>query len=82
KARVPRLAGADGRQLTVRWYLDGREVKSLAGRTQVRVSDLALRLLDLRKHTLSLTAEDRTPSVRDRDIARTMRSTVSWTIRL
>ncbi|MEK9521091.1 M64 family metallopeptidase [Streptomyces venezuelae] len=82
KARVPRLAGADGRQLTVRWYLDGREVKSLAGRTQVRVSDLALRLLDLRRHTLSLTAEDRTPSVRDRDIARTMRSTVSWTIRL
>ncbi|MFV6029171.1 M64 family metallopeptidase [Streptomyces sp. NPDC056264] len=82
KALVPRLAGADGRQLTIRWYLDGREVKALAGRSHVRVSDLALRLLDLRKHTLSLTAEDRTPSVRDRDIARTMRSTVSWTVRL
>ncbi|MFJ8300732.1 M64 family metallopeptidase [Streptomyces sp. NPDC094447] len=80
-ALVPRLAGADGRQLTVRWYLDGREVKPLAGRTRVRVSDLSLRLLDLRKHTLSLTAEDRSPSVRDRGIARTMRSTVSWTIR-
>ncbi|MEU7701242.1 hypothetical protein AB0B81_23765, partial [Streptomyces sp. NPDC039028] len=76
-----RLAGADGRQLTVRWHLDGREVKPLAGRTQVRVSDLSLRLLDLRKHTLSLTAEDHSPSVRDRGIARTMRSTVSWTIR-
>ncbi|WP_329286187.1 M64 family metallopeptidase [Streptomyces sp. NBC_00691] len=82
KALVPRLTGADGRQLTIRWHLDGREVKSLAGRTEVRVSDLALRLLDLRKHTLSLTAEDRTPSVRDRAIARTMRSTVSWTVRL
>ncbi|MFF5923319.1 M64 family metallopeptidase [Streptomyces flavochromogenes] len=82
KALVPRLAGADGRQLTIRWYLDGREMKSLAGRTDVRVSDLALRLLDLRRHTLSLTAEDRTPSVRDRGIARTMRSTVSWTVRL
>ncbi|MEU3749996.1 MULTISPECIES: M64 family metallopeptidase [Streptomyces] len=82
KALVPRLMGADGRQLTIRWYLDGREVKSLAGRTDVRVSGLALRLLDRRTHTLSLTAEDRTPSVRDRAIARTMRSTVSWTVRL
>ena len=82
KALVPRLAGADGRQLTIRWYLDGREMKSLAGRTDVRVSDLALRLRDRRTHTLSLTAEDRTPSVRDRGIARTMRSTVSWTVRL
>ncbi|MER5202766.1 hypothetical protein [Streptomyces sp. NPDC002825] len=82
KALVPRLTGADGRQLTIRWYLDGREMKSLAGRTDVRVSDPALRLLDLRTHTLSLTAEDRTPSVRDRAIARTMRTTVSWTVRL
>ncbi|WP_245727831.1 M64 family metallopeptidase [Streptomyces vietnamensis] len=82
KALVPRLTGADGRQLTIRWYLDGREMKSLAGRTDVRVSDPALRLLDLRTHTLSLTAEDRTPSVRDRAIARTMRTTVSWMVRL
>ncbi|MFG3037447.1 M64 family metallopeptidase [Streptomyces sp. NPDC048330] len=82
KALVPRLAGPDGRQLTIRWYLDGRELKPLAGRTQVRVSDLTPRLRDLRKHTLSLTAEDHTPSVRDRGIARTMKSTVSWTIRL
>ncbi|MFD4319149.1 M64 family metallopeptidase [Streptomyces sp. NPDC058548] len=82
EALVPRLTGADGRQLTVRWYLDGRELKWLAGRTHVRVSDLALRLLDRRTHTLSLTAEDRTPSVRDRGIARTMRSTVSWSVRL
>nr|WP_037642741.1 M64 family metallopeptidase [Streptomyces exfoliatus] len=82
QALVPRLAGADGRQLTIRWHLDGREMKSLAGRTEVRVSDLALRLRDRRTHTLSLTAEDRTPSVRDRGIARTMRSTVSWKVRL
>ncbi|MEU3479758.1 M64 family metallopeptidase [Streptomyces sp. NPDC033753] len=82
KALVPRLTGADGRQLTIRWQLDGRELKSLAGRTDVRVSDLALRLRDRRTHTLSLTAEDRTPSVRDRGIARTMRSTVSWKVRL
>ncbi|MFE1904216.1 M64 family metallopeptidase [Streptomyces gardneri] len=82
KALVPRLTGADGRQLTVRWYLDGRELKSLAGRTDVRVSDLTPRLLDLRTHKLSLTAEDRSPSVRDRAVARTMKSTVSWTVRL
>jgi hypothetical protein len=82
KAAVPRLTGADGRQLRIRWYLDGRELKPFAGRTQVRVSDVALWLLDLRTHKLSVTAEDRTPSVRDRRIARTLKSTISWQLRL
>ncbi|MFF3326258.1 M64 family metallopeptidase [Streptomyces sp. NPDC002889] len=82
KAAVPRLAGADGRQLRTRWYLDGKELKPFAGRTRVRVSDLALLLLDLRTHTLSVTAEDRTPSVRDPKIAGTLQSDVSWRIRL
>ncbi|MDD9375235.1 M64 family metallopeptidase [Streptomyces sp. ZAF1911] len=79
KAAVPRLTGSDGRQLVVRWYLDGRELKRLAGRTEVKVAEL--RLPDLRTHTLSITAEDRTPSVRDPEIARTLRSTVGWTVR-
>ncbi|WP_327327510.1 M64 family metallopeptidase [Streptomyces sp. NBC_01210] len=82
KAAVPRLTGADGRQLRIRWYLDGRELKPFAGRTQVRVSDLALRLLDLRTHKLSITAEDRTPSARDPKIAGTLKTTTSWKIRL
>ncbi|CAM5301266.1 hypothetical protein SAVIM338S_00448 [Streptomyces avidinii] len=80
KAAVPRLTGADGRQLVVRWYLDGREVKHLAGRTEVRVTDLWL--FDLRTHKLSVTAEDRTSSVRDPKTARTLRTTVDWKVRL
>ncbi|MFD9523036.1 M64 family metallopeptidase [Streptomyces sp. NPDC059979] len=80
KASVPRLAGADGRQLVVRWYLDGRELKRFEGRTEVSVAELWL--FDLRTHRLSVTAEDRTPSVRDPKIARTLRSTTAWTVRL
>lgn len=80
KVSVPRLAGADGRQLDVRWYLDGRELRRFAGRTEVAVAELWL--LDLRTHKLSVTAEDRTPSVRDPKIARTLKSTVAWTVRL
>lgn len=80
KAAVPRLAGADGRQLDVRWYLDGREIKRFAGRTEVRVADLWL--FDLRAHRLSVTAQDPTPSVRDPKVARTLKSTAQWTVRL
>ncbi|MFI1016694.1 M64 family metallopeptidase [Streptomyces sp. NPDC020965] len=82
KVTVPRLTGQDGRQLKIRWYLDGKELKHFADRTRVRVSDLTLRLLDLRAHRLSVTAEDRTPSVRDPKIAATLKSTVDWRIRL
>ncbi|MET7617669.1 M64 family metallopeptidase [Streptomyces sp. NPDC005408] len=82
KTSVPRLAGADGRQLTIRWYLDGRELKAFAGRSQVRVSDVVLRLLDRRTHQLSVTAEDRTPAVRDPELAGKLKSTTSWKIRL
>ncbi|MFE2288905.1 M64 family metallopeptidase [Streptomyces sp. NPDC059443] len=80
KAAVPRLAGADGRQLVVRWYLDGRELKRLAGRTEVPVADL--RLSDLRTHRLTVTADDRTPSVRDPEIARMLHSAATWNVRL
>ncbi|MER5812907.1 M64 family metallopeptidase [Streptomyces sp. NPDC002033] len=80
KAAVPRLAAPDGRQLTVRWYLDGRELKRFAGRTEVRVAELWL--LDPRTHRLSVTAEDRTPAVRDPAVARTLTSTATWNVRL
>ncbi|MET9319299.1 M64 family metallopeptidase [Streptomyces sp. NPDC003038] len=79
KVAVPRLHGPDGRQPVVRWYLDGRELRWLEGRTEVRVADLWM--LDLRTHRLSVTAEDRTPSVRDPEISRTLRSTVVWDVR-
>nr|WP_324616562.1 M64 family metallopeptidase [Streptomyces sp. TN58] len=80
KVAVPRLTGAEGRQLVVRWYLDGREVRRFEGRTEVSVAEL--RLFDLRTHRLSVTAEDRTPSVRDPKTARTLRTTVEWKVRL
>lgn len=80
KAAVPRLAAPDGRQLAARWYLDGRELKRFAGRTEVRVADLWL--LDLRGHKLSVTAEDRTSAVRDPAVARTLTSTATWDVRL
>ncbi|MEU9233810.1 M64 family metallopeptidase [Streptomyces subrutilus] len=80
KAAVPRPAGADGRRLLVRWYLDGRELKRFEGRTEVAVADLWL--FDLRTHRLKVTAEDRTPAVRDPAIARTLRSEAQWQVRL
>ncbi|MDJ0380065.1 M64 family metallopeptidase [Streptomyces sp. G-G2] len=80
KVSVPRLTGPDGRQPVVRWYLDGREQKWLAGRTEVHVGELWP--LDLRTHRLTATAEDRTPSVRDPEIARTLRSSAAWQVRL
>ncbi|MEU6865470.1 M64 family metallopeptidase [Streptomyces sp. NPDC046876] len=80
KVSVPRLAAPDGRQLDVRWYLDGRELKRFAGRTEVAVAELWL--LDLRTHKLSVAVEDRTDAVRDPQIARTLRSTVDWNVRL
>ncbi|MFJ4775924.1 M64 family metallopeptidase [Streptomyces sp. NPDC088762] len=80
RVAVPRLAGADGRQLVVRWYLDGRELKRFAGRTEVAVAELWL--FDLRTHRLSVTAEDRTPSVRDPKIADSLRSRADWAVRL
>ncbi|OKK22138.1 hypothetical protein AMK16_02770 [Streptomyces sp. CB00455] len=80
KAAVPRLAAADGRQLVVRWFLDGRELRRFEGRTAVPVAELWL--FDLRVHRLSVTAQDRTPSVRDPRIAGTLRSTAEWTVRL
>ncbi|MFF8268705.1 M64 family metallopeptidase [Streptomyces sp. NPDC016562] len=80
KVAVPALTGADGRQLVVRWYLDGRELKRFEGRSEVSVAELWL--FDFRTHRLSVTAEDRTPSVRDPKVLPTLRSTAAWQVRL
>ncbi|MEU9607313.1 M64 family metallopeptidase [Streptomyces sp. NPDC048057] len=82
KADVVKLAGQGTKQLTVRWYLDGKEVRRLAGRTQIRVAEVARYLVDRRTHTLTVTAEDRTASVRDPKVAATMKSAVNWKVRL
>ncbi|MCX5380643.1 M64 family metallopeptidase [Streptomyces sp. NBC_00091] len=80
KVAVPSLYAPDGRRPEVRWYLDGRELKRFAGRTEVAVAELWL--LDLRTHKLSVTAQDRTASVRDPAIARALTSTATWDVRL
>ncbi|MEV6653205.1 M64 family metallopeptidase [Streptomyces sp. NPDC051219] len=79
---VPRLTGADAKQLTVRWYLDGKELKRFAGRTELRVAELGPKLLDFEKHKLTVTVVDRTDSVRNPEITGTLRSSVAWTVRL
>ncbi|MFI6688845.1 M64 family metallopeptidase [Streptomyces sp. NPDC050485] len=76
KVTVPRLAGA--RQLDVRWYLDGKELKRYAGRTAVPVRGLGLGRGD---HRLTVRVADRTPSVRDPAIAAGLRGSVEWGVR-
>ncbi|MEU3823636.1 M64 family metallopeptidase [Streptomyces sp. NPDC030392] len=78
---VPRLTGADGHQLTVRWSLDDRELPHLAGRTEVRVGELGLRRGDFRSHRLTVTVEDRTAAVRDPAVAPTLRTSFEWRVR-
>ncbi|WP_374984247.1 M64 family metallopeptidase [Streptomyces fradiae] len=78
---VPRLTGTDGRQLTIRWSLDGRDLPHLAGRTEVRPGQLGLRKPDFRTHRLTVTVEDRTDAVRDPALARTLRASFDWRVR-
>ncbi|MGW7100960.1 M64 family metallopeptidase [Streptomyces sp. NPDC054838] len=79
KVSVARLAAPDGRQLVVRWYLDGHELKRFAGRTDVRVGELPLSGWKARK--LTVTTEDGTSSVRDPQISASLRTTVGWNVR-
>ncbi|MFG3284258.1 M64 family metallopeptidase [Streptomyces sp. NPDC048111] len=75
RVAVPRLVG--GRQLTVRWYLDGRELRGYSGRTAVGVRGLGL---GWGVHRLSVRVSDATPSVRDPRIAQTLRATTTWQV--
>ncbi|RSS73334.1 M64 family metallopeptidase [Streptomyces sp. WAC06614] len=79
---VPRLAGADGRQLTVRWFLDGRELTWFAGRDRVRVGELTVWLLDHREHRLTARVNDATSAVRDPQVAASLTSSAGWRVRL
>ncbi|MFE9258069.1 M64 family metallopeptidase [Streptomyces sp. NPDC006879] len=79
---VTRLVGAHAVQPAVRWYLDGKELSYLAGRTRVSVAQLPLRWFDRRTHRLTVRVEDRTPSVRDPKLADGLRASVTWRVRL
>ncbi|MGW1768760.1 M64 family metallopeptidase [Streptomyces sp. NPDC002073] len=80
KISVPKLAG--NRQFVIRWYLDGKELTSLKGRTKVAVADLSRKLADGRTHKLGVAVEDRTPSVRDPKIASTLKAKIRWKVSL
>ncbi|MGW2861400.1 M64 family metallopeptidase [Streptomyces sp. NPDC001205] len=73
RVSVPRLVGA--RQLTVRWYLDGRELRRYAGWTAVPVRGLGL---GRGTHDLTVRVTDPTPSVRDPRIAAALRAETHW----
>ncbi|MEV7415528.1 M64 family metallopeptidase [Streptomyces sp. NPDC089919] len=79
KLTVPHLVTSSGRKLTVRWYLDGKAVRSLDGKTSVSVS--SLHLSDALTHKLTVTVTDPTRSVRDPKIAATLKDSVHWKVR-
>ncbi|WP_030195914.1 M64 family metallopeptidase [Streptomyces sp. NRRL S-87] len=82
KVTVPTIYTANGRKLKVRWFVDGKEVTRLAGRTAVKVTDVKAELADRAVHKLTVRVEDRTPSVRDPKVAKTLRTSVNWKVRL
>ncbi|AYG80225.1 hypothetical protein DWB77_02356 [Streptomyces hundungensis] len=73
RVTVPRLVGE--RQLTVRWYLDGRELRRYAGARVVPVWGLGL---GRGSHDLTVRVTDSTASVRDPGIAAGLHATVTW----
>ncbi|WP_223185227.1 M64 family metallopeptidase [Streptomyces sp. CBMA152] len=81
KVTVPRLVGEGVKQLRVRWYLDGKELRWFEGRTSLKVAQAVLNLWDHKAHKLSATVSDPTASVRDPRIAATLADTVTWTVR-
>ena len=71
-------AGPDARALKVRWYLDGRPLRTLEGQDTVRVPALRLDARRSKSHRLTVQVTDPTGSVRDPALARTLRTTLTW----
>ncbi|MFI1099423.1 M64 family metallopeptidase [Streptomyces melanogenes] len=81
RVTVPRLVGADAKQPTIRWYLDGRELTRFQGRTWVGVAQAIISPWDRRTHQLKVTVTDPTKSVRDPQIAAGLTDSVTWSVR-
>ncbi|MET8682337.1 M64 family metallopeptidase [Streptomyces sp. NPDC004647] len=77
RVRVPRPAG-EGSPVALRWYLDGKEVRSLRGDRTVAVKKLIGRH-DWRTHRLTARAQDPTPAVRDPALRAELTDTLTWT---
>ncbi|HET6635713.1 MAG TPA: M64 family metallopeptidase [Streptomyces sp.] len=75
---VPHLTGAAA-PVTVRWYLDGRELTGLRGDHTVNVAPL-LRHTSFGVHDLTAKAADPTDAVRDPSIRAELTDTLTWHI--
>lgn len=63
--------------VTVRWYVDGREVRAARGRTSVTPRSLGVPA-DRRSHRVTAKAADTTAAVRDPRVRGLMRASLSW----
>ncbi|WP_053112169.1 M64 family metallopeptidase [Kitasatospora sp. MY 5-36] len=86
-ANGSRLTAAD--RLTVdlpvagtrlRWYLDGKELPRLGGRTALDLAELKLTGPRSRPHVLTAVATDPTPAVADPALRAKLTASLSWTV--
>ncbi|WP_224279075.1 M64 family metallopeptidase [Streptomyces sp. LS1784] len=64
----------------LRWYLDGRELPRLAGRTALDLAELKLTGPHSRPHLLSAVATDPTPAVADPALRTKLTASLSWQV--
>ncbi|MGP3981672.1 M64 family metallopeptidase [Streptomyces sp. KR80] len=76
--RVPRPTGAE-HPITLRWYLDGKEIRSLREARTVALTRI-LRPNDRRTHRLTATAHDPTRAVREPALRAALKDSLTWTV--
>ncbi|MET9611843.1 M64 family metallopeptidase [Kitasatospora indigofera] len=64
----------------LRWFVDGREVRALSGRTTVRTADLGLTGPKSLRHRLTAVATDPTPDVLDPELLDSLTDSLSWQV--
>ena len=67
------------RRTDLRWYLDGKELAGLRGKTDVRITE-GLVPKDGAEHTLTARAVDRTDAVRDPAVRKALTDSVEWRV--
>ncbi|MGW3186162.1 M64 family metallopeptidase [Kitasatospora sp. NPDC001119] len=64
----------------LRWYLDGKELPRLGGRTALDLAELKLTGPRSRPHVLTAVATDPTPAVADPALRAKLTASLSWTV--
>ncbi|MER7773332.1 M64 family metallopeptidase [Kitasatospora sp. NPDC096140] len=64
----------------LRWFLDGRELPRLSGRTALDLGDLKLTGPRIRPHLLTAVATDPTPAVTDPALRADLTASLSWIV--